>query len=152
MQKSTRNEDLKRILQLEKTLVYFLNSLKANALVLEKMLTNQAFDWDEEEHERLADALIECRQAVEMGEVFTQIIANMSDIYASMISNNMNMVMKFLTAITLILMAPAIIVGLYGMNVPLPFQDSPWALPIISLGTVAVCLALWRYLLRKHWM
>lgn len=152
MQEATRNEDLRRILQLEKTLVYFLNALKANALVLDKLMTGAGFVWHGDEKEHLADALIECRQAVEMGEIFTQITANMSDIYASMISNNMNTVMKFLTAITLILMAPSIIVGLYGMNVPLPFQESPWALPLISIGTVGVCWALWRYLLKKHWM
>lgn len=153
MQKSTRNEDLRRILQLEKTLVYFMYALKANALVLEKLLDNPAaYVWRPEERELLGDALIECRQAVEMGEIFTQIITNMSDIYASMISNNMNMVVKFLTAITLILMAPSIIVGLYGMNVPLPFQDAPWALAAIVSGTLGICWLLWRYLQKKHWM
>lgn len=152
MQRSTRNEDLKRILQLEKTLVYFLNALKANALVLEKLLGTTGYIWEEAEREHLTDALIECRQAVEMGEIFTQIIANMSDIYASMISNNMNFVMKFLTAITLILMAPTIVVGLYGMNVPLPFQEEAWALPLIIMATLAICWLLWRYLLKKHWM
>lgn len=153
MQQSTRNEDLRRILQLEKTLVYFLYALKANALVLEKLLENPShYPWHPDERELLGDALIECRQAVEMGEIFAQIITNMSDIYASMISNNMNMVVKFLTAITLILMAPTIVVGLYGMNVPLPFQNSPWTLAAIAAGTVGICWALWRYLQKKHWM
>lgn len=151
MQLSTRNEDLRRILQLEKTMVYFLNALKANALVLEKLL-GSGFNWEGDEPEKLADALIECRQAVEMAEIFTKIIANMSDIYASMISNNMNSVMKFLAAITLILMAPSIIVGAFGMNVPLPLENSRWGLPLISLGTALVCWLLWRYLLKKHWM
>lgn len=152
MHQSTRNEDLRRILQIEKTLVYFLNAIKANALALEKLLTNTGFAWDAEERERLADALIECRQAVDMGEVFTQITGHMSDIYASMISNNMNTVMKFLAAVTLILMAPTIVVGLYGMNVPLPFQEKIWALPIIVMGIIGVCVFLWRFLLKRHWM
>lgn len=151
MQLSTRNEDLRRILQLEKTMVYFLNALKANALVLEKLL-GSGFSWEGDEPEKLTDALIECRQAVEMAEIFTQIIANMSDIYASMISNNMNSVMKFLAGITLILMAPSIIVGAFGMNVPLPLENSRWGLPLISLGTALICWLLWRYLLKKHWM
>ncbi len=152
MRKSTRNEDLSRMLQLEKNLVYFLTALKANAMVLDKMLTSGNFTWQQDENEILVDALTESKQAVEMAEIYTQITGNMNDVFASMISNNMNSVMKFLAAITLILMAPTIIVGLYGMNVPLPFQDSPLALAGIIAVTVAACAALWKYLLKKHWM
>lgn len=152
MQKSTSNEDLHRILQLAKTLVYFLNALKGNDLVLDKLLNSQVFSWEKGEREQLADALIECRQAVAMADIYAQITSNMSDIYASMISNNMNQVVKFLTAITLILTAPTIIASLYGMNVPLPFQESPWGLPVIIGSTLVLCVLLWRYLSKKHWM
>lgn len=152
MRKSTSNEDLHRILQLAKTLVYFLNALKGNDLVLDKLLNSQIFSWEKGEREQLADALRDCRQAEGMADVYAQITANMSEIYASMISNNMNQVVKFLTAITLILTAPMIIASLYGMNVPLPFQESTWGLPAIVGATLAVCLLLWRFLSKKNWL
>lgn len=152
MRQSTRNEDLSNMMQLEKNLVYFLTALKSNALVLDNLLTSDSTVWEKGEKEILTDALTESRQAVSMAEIYSQVTSNMNDIFTSMVSNNMNSVVKFLTAVTLVLMAPTIIVGLYGMNVPLPFQESILALPLIGAGTVGVCWLLWRFLQRKHWM
>lgn len=152
MRQSTRNEDLSNMMQLEKNLVYFLTALKSNALVLDTMLTSTSIHWEKGEKELLVDALTESRQAVSMAEIYSQVTSNMNDIFTSMVSNNMNSVVKFLTAVTLILMAPTIIVGLYGMNIPLPLQESTFALPLVGAGTVGVCWLLWRYLQKKHWM
>lgn len=151
MHTSMRNELLVRMMHIEKSLVYFTTSLKGNAAVLEKIQT-QAANMNEEEQELLTDALIECRQAADMTEVYIQIISTISETSASMISNNMNMVMKFLTGITLVLMVPTIVVGAYGMNVPLPLQDSPIAFLIILGFTLVVCWGMWIYLYKKHWM
>lgn len=152
MRRSMRNEELSRMMQIQKTLVYFMTALKANAPVMEKLYNLPGHPLQEDEAELLLDGLRECRQATEMGEVYSQIIASMSDTFAAMISNNVNSVVKFLTAVTLILMAPSAIFSLYGMNVPLPFQDSPEALLIIVGFTIAVCIGLWLYLTKKHWM
>ena len=152
MRRSMRNEDLARMMQLEKTLVYFLTSLKGNAMVLEKIGGLQEPRLSQEARDLLVDALIECRQAVDMAEIYIQILGSVSEASASMISNNMNTVMKFLAAITLILMVPTIIVGVYGMNVALPFQDRPFVFALILAFTVIVCLLLWVFLSRKHWM
>ncbi|MDR2893130.1 MAG: magnesium transporter CorA family protein [Deltaproteobacteria bacterium] len=152
MRRSMRNEDLANMMQLEKTLVYFLTSLKGNAMVLEKIGGLQNPPLAPEERTLLVDALIECRQAVDMAEVYIQILSSVSEASASMISNNMNSVMKLLTSITLVLMLPTIIVGAYGMNVALPFQEHPLAFALIVAFTVIVCLLLWFFLSRKRWM
>lgn len=152
MLKSMSNEELIRMMRVEKTLVYFLTSLKGNVMLMEKMQSSPILKLQEAEAELLVDALTECRQAEQMAEVYSGIVSSVSNTFASMVSNNMNSVVKFLTAITLILMAPTIIVGLYGMNVPLPFQESAWTLPLLVVVTFGVCWGLWVYLSRKHWM
>ncbi len=152
MRQSMRNEELARMLHIEKTLVYFVTALKANNGILERLSNSTTIKLNEEERALLLDTVIECKQATETAEIYAQIVSSLSETFASMISNNMNQVMKFLTGITLILMGPSIVVGLFGMNVPLPFEQNAWALPLIVLGTVVICVVLWRYLVHKDWM
>lgn len=240
MQKSMRNQELRLMMTIQKTLVYFMTSLKGNQVVLEKIETALARYWNNEkaaavqqaepakqtpqnaenlvaatadaalapapgnnpentlasaltseaqaklenkltteqlnsqtrklaqelprpvpayftssfetERELLQDALTECRQAVETAGIYANIISSMNETFAAMISNNMNAAMKFLAGVTLILTAPTIIVGFFGMNVPLPFSSNPYAIYLISAGTAAVCWVLWRILSQKHWM
>lgn len=152
MHRPMRNQDLVRMMQIEKTLVYFATSLKGNNGVLDKIASNQFLELDSHEAALLTDSVIECRQAADMAEIYIQILASMSNTSASMISNDMNSAMKFLTGITLVLTVPMLIAGIYGMNVPLPFQGSPLAILGIVAATVVVCRFLWVYLSKKHWM
>jgi magnesium transporter len=147
-----RNEDLVLMMHLEKTLVYFATALKGNSMVLEKISALSSLTLHEEEQDLLQDALIECRQAVDMAEIYLQIMGSIGETSASMISNNMNTVMKFLAGVTVILMVPTIVAGIFGMNIPLPFQEHPLSLPAIIGLTLLICLALWKLLSRKHWM
>lgn len=134
LQRSVKNNELVRLLNLEKSLVYFTTSLKSNELLVEKLQKSLLAKLDETGTDLLEDVLIESRQAIEMANIYSNILSGMMDAFASVISNNLNVVMKRLTSISLILMVPTLIASLYGMNVALPFQSSWWAF----LGIVAV--------------
>ncbi|KKM08678.1 magnesium transporter [Clostridiales bacterium PH28_bin88] len=152
LHQSMRNEELIKLLDLQKSLVYFTTSLKSNEIVMEKLLksrlSKEPLDPDasnsrlikmyEEDEDLLEDVITENKQAIEMGEIYTSILSGTMDAFASVISNNLNIVMKFLTSVTIVLSIPTIIASLYGMNVPLPFQDSPHAFA----GTLAVSASL----------
>ncbi len=141
LHKSMKNEELIRLLNLEKSLVYFTTSLRANEIVLEKLLrtylkkmhdeesqiTVQILKMYEEDEDLLEDVITENKQAMEMGEIYTNILTGMMDAFASVISNNLNIVMKFLTSVTIIMAIPTIIGSFFGMNVRLPYQNSPHA-------------------------
>ena len=152
--RSMRNEDLASMMQIEKALVYFATSLKGNSGLLEKMQAAVGFIKPEQETERdiLDDAVVECRQAADMAGIYIQILSTISETAGSLISNNMSAAMRFLAAITLILTVPMVVVGFYGMNVGLPLQDTPLAAGIISAITLLICVVLWRFLSKKHWM
>lgn len=195
LHQSMKNEELISLLGLQKSLVYFTTSLKANEIVMEKLLRSQlgwdphtgapapgwsgwqalsfsteargeASDWRrecepdrvqvemaqsqlikmyEEDRELLEDVIIENRQAIDMGDIYTRILTETMDAFASVISNNLNIVMKFLTAVTIVLAIPTMVASFYGMNVPLPGQQAPWAFSavvgasfLLTLGTVMV--------------
>ena len=129
--KSQRNKELIQLLDLEKSLVYFNTSLKANEVTLEKILRGRIIALYEEDHDLLEDVLIEVRQAIEMANIYSSIISGMMDAFASVISNNLNVIMKVLTSITILLTIPNIVFGFYGMNVAgLPF-DQFWWIPLV---------------------
>lgn len=129
--KSQRNKELIQLLDLEKSLVYFNTSLKANEVTLEKILRGRIITLYEEDHDLLEDVLIEVRQAIEMANIYSSIISGMMDAFASVISNNLNVIMKVLTSITILLTIPNIVFGFYGMNVAgLPF-DQFWWIPLV---------------------
>ena len=134
LQRSVKNNELIRLLNLEKSLVYFTTSLKSNELLVDKLRKSLFLKLDEAGTDLLEDVLIESRQAIEMANIYSNILSGMMDAFASVISNNLNVVMKRLTSISLILMIPTLIASLYGMNVALPFQSAWWAF----LGIVAV--------------
>ncbi len=138
LQKSVRNTELVQLLTIEKSLVYFTTSLKSNELVLEKLLKSRLIRFQEEETELLEDVEIDNRQAITMANIHSDILSGMMDAFASVISNNLNIVMKRLTVISLVLMIPTFIVSAFGMNVPLPWHDSGNALWYIG-GLCAVC-------------
>lgn len=142
---SMKNRELLKMLALEKSLVYFTTSLKSNEVVMEKTLRGKIIKLYEEDEEILEDAIIENKQAMEMAKIYSDILNGTMDTYASIISNNLNGVMKFLTSITIILAIPTMIASYWGMNVevPMQFSNSPWAFYIvvafsIVLGIVAM--------------
>ncbi len=153
LQKSMKNEELIKLLSLQKSLVYFTTSLKSNELVMEKLLRGNVIKLYEEDQDILEDAIVENKQAIEMGSIYRDILSGTMDAYASVISNNLNIVMKLLTSITIILSIPAIIGSLWGMNVQgLPFSTSPFGFWILVLLTILVTLSALYYMRKKGMM
>ncbi len=129
--RSMRNKELLKLLNIEKSLVYFNTALRANDIVLSRLQSGRFLRLTEEDLELLEDVQIENRQAIEMAKIFSDILSGTMDAYASVISNNLNVVMKFLTAVTIVLMLPNLVASIYGMNIKLPLQDSPHAFFIL---------------------
>lgn len=129
--RSMRNRELLKLLNIEKSLVYFNTALRANDIVLSRLQSGRFLRLTEEDLELLEDVQIENRQAIEMAKIFSDILSGTMDAYASVISNNLNVVMKFLTAVTIVLMLPNLVASIYGMNIKLPLQDSPHAFMIL---------------------
>jgi len=129
--RSMRNKELLKLLNIEKSLVYFNTALRANDIVLSRLQSGRFLRLTEEDLELLEDVQIENRQAIEMAKIFSDILTGTMDAYASVISNNLNTVMKFLTAVTIVLMLPNLVASIYGMNIKLPLQDSPHAFFIL---------------------
>ena len=129
--RSMRNKELLKLLNIEKSLVYFNTALRANDIVLNRLQSGRFLRLQEEDLELLEDVQIENRQAIEMAKIFSDILTGTMDAYASVISNNLNTVMKFLTAVTIVLMLPNLVASIYGMNIKLPLQDSPHAFLIL---------------------
>lgn len=119
LSRSTSNKDLIDMLDIEKTLVYFITSLKANDLVLEKLNKGTMLTLFEGDYDLLEDAIIENQQAIEMSGIYKDILSSITDTYATVVSNNLNMVMKFLAGTTIILSIPTMIFSYLGMNVDL---------------------------------
>jgi len=138
LQRSIKNHELTRLLSMEKSLVYFTTSLKSNELLLDKLQKSSLMRFKEDEYELLEDVVTDCKQAIEMSNIYSSILSGMMDAYASVISNNINIVMRRLTIVSIVLMVPTLVASFYGMNVGLPLQGSEWAFPIIlaiSAGT-----------------
>ena len=140
LQKSTRNKELLQLYELEKSMVYFNTSLKANEIVLEKMLRTDSIKRHPEDIELLEDVIIENKQAIEMAKMHTDILRGTMDAFAAIISNNLNMVMKYLTSITIIMAIPTMISSFFGMNVIVPMNNNPYAFLIIFIFAVALCV------------
>lgn len=133
LEKSIRNKELNKLLKMEKCLVYFITSLKANEIVLAKLRNSFKSKMGEVNEDLLEDAIIENKQALEMSQIYSDIQSGMMDAFASVISNNLNVVMKQLASISIILMIPTLIASLYGMNVPNHLENNAWAFVIILL-------------------
>ncbi len=150
--KAMRNKELIHLLTINKSLVYFVTSLEANEMTLNRLLHSRLISLSEEEADILEDAITENRQAIGMASVYSSILSGMSDAFASIISNNMNTVMKMLTGVTIILMIPNIITSTYGMNISLPFADSPLAFAGILGCTLILSVLVWTLFVKKRWM
>ncbi|MBE3554831.1 MAG: magnesium transporter CorA family protein, partial [Thermicanus sp.] len=135
LHQSMKNQELYTLLNLEKSLVYFTTSLKSNNIVMQKMMRNGILKMYEDDQDLLEDVIIENQQAIEMAETHSAVLSGMMDAFASVISNNLNIVMKFLASFTILLSLPTMVASFYGMNVPIPFQTHPfsfWVAILIS--------------------
>ena len=149
LKNSMKNKELLKLLSLEKGLVYFATSLKSNEIVMEKTMRGKIIKLYDDDEDILEDAIIENRQAIEMAQIYTNILNGTMDAYASIISNNLNGVMKFLTSITIVLAIPTMISSFWGMNVKLPFENSPIGFIIMVLIAVILTLVVTWWLKRK---
>ncbi len=153
LHRSLKNKELIQLLKLEKSLVYFSTSLKSNEIVLEKMLKLDMLKKYEDDLDLLEDVIIENKQAIEMANIYSSILTGTMDAFASVISNNLNIVMKFLTSVTIVMAIPTMVSSFFGMNVQLPWnlENYPHAFAII-FGFVTVISALSVLILAKRRM
>lgn len=152
LQKSMQNKELLSLLHMEKSLIYFLTSLKGNCGIIDEQLKENHLSLSPKERSRMQAAFTEMHQASDMGDVFSQILGSVGDTFGAIVSNNLNKVMKVLTALTIVLMIPTLVAGVYGMNVPLPLQEHPMVFAWLSGGTTAFSLAIGYLFWKKHWM
>lgn len=144
LKNSMKNKELLKLLSLEKSLVYFTTSLKSNELVMERTLRGKIIKLYEDDEDILEDAITENKQAIEMAKIYSDILNGTMEAYASIISNNLNGVMKFLTSITIVLAIPTMISSFWGMNVNLPFQDSRLGFVImIAISAILTLVVTW---------
>lgn len=152
---SMRNKEFFMLLELQKSLTYFTSALRGNGIVMERLMRlrrntalHHLLKMYEEDEDLLEDVIIENKQAIEMVEMYSNILMSMSDTFASIISNNLNLVMKFLASITIILAVPTIIFSLWGMNVPVPFQENTmgfvYVIGLACICAIAAIAMLWR--------
>ena len=143
LHQSQKNEELIELLELEKSLVYFTTSLRSNEVVLEKLMRIEKIKKYPEDTDLLEDVIVENKQAIEMANIYSGILSGTMDAFASVISNNLNIVMKFLATVTIVLSIPTMIASFYGMNVNsrgMPFADSPYGFAIVLGLTLLLSL------------
>jgi len=136
---STQNRELIELLELEKSLVYYTTSLRSNEVVFEKMLKLDSIKHYPEDQDLLEDLIIENKQAIEMANIYSGILSGTMDAFASIISNNQNIAMKFLAAITIVLSIPTMIASFYGMNFDImPGANSPIGFYLTVAGALII--------------
>ena len=141
-----RNEELLQLMRIQKSLVYFITALRSNELLMIKMARRNFLQLNEEEKDFLDDLVVETSQALEMANTYTNILNSTLDAFASIVSNNQHETLKRLTTLTIFLSVPVLIASIYGMNVPIPYKDTPyafWAPVIISF--IIVAFVIWNY-------
>ena len=152
LRESISNEALIKLFQIEKTFVYFTTSLKADTIALARANTARQLTLSEDDRDYLEDAMVEYQQALETATIHANILNGTLDTFASLINNNLNNVMKYLTAATILLAVPTLVASIYGMNVGLPFQASRHAFAIVMgvSGVLAVALGAVFFVLSRN--
>ncbi len=148
LEKHVDNDELQKLMGLGKYLIYFITSLRGNELVLmrlKKILRSTTYDED-----LLDDVEIEMQQAFDTAKIYNNILERQQEAYSSIIGNNMNVIMRTLTVITIILMVPTGIAGFYGMNVPNGMESWFWGFPFALLLSVLLSILIYVYLQRRH--
>ncbi|MBA2499905.1 MAG: magnesium transporter CorA family protein [Chitinophagaceae bacterium] len=146
---SNRNEHLLQLMRIQKSLVYFVTALRSNELLFLKLERTNFLGLTEEDREFLNDLIVDNSQALEMANIYTNILSSTLDAFASIIANNQNEVLKRLSVITIVLTFPVLVASIYGMNVPLPYQDSPNAFWIPIILSMVISLVIGWFFLRK---
>jgi len=150
LHESISNEALMRLLNIEKSLVYFTTSLKANDILIGRLEHTRQLDIPDKDLDILEDVAVEYRQALEMATIHSNILTGTLDTFASIISNNLNNVMKYLTSITLVLMLPTLVASIYGMNIELPLQHSPYAFIMLMGFSIVISIAVALVMVRRR--
>lgn len=144
-----RNEELLQLMRIQKSLVYFLTALRSNELLMMKLARTNFLQLDPKEKDFLDDLVVETSQALETANTYTNILSSTLDAFASIISNNQNEVLKRLSTITIFLSIPVLIASIYGMNVPVPYQDSVYAFWVpVSLSCCILAFVVYNYIRR----
>ncbi|WP_069998924.1 magnesium transporter CorA family protein [Cellulosilyticum sp. I15G10I2] len=149
LHKSLKNKELIQLLDLEKSLVYFTTSLRSNEVVLEKMMRMENIKQYPEDQELLEDVIIENKQAIEMANIYSNILSGTMDAFASVISNNLNIVMKTLTSITIVMSIPTMIASFWGMNVKVPLEGNPYAFGLIIVISIVITIILTLFMVKR---
>jgi magnesium transporter len=147
---SSRNEELVNLMRIQKSLVYFVTALRSNEMLLMKLERTNFLGLNDEEREFLSDLVVDTSQALEMANIYTNILSSTLDAFASIIANNQNQVLKRLAVITIVLTFPVLISSLFGMNVPSGFEHSPYAFYIVGLLSLAVSVMIGWFFLRTR--
>ena len=147
LRKSMKNEELFQLLDLQKGLTYYSMSLRSKKVVVERLLrlcsnpqVSHIIKFREEDEELLDDVRVEYDQAIEMAQIQTDVLAGMMDAFASVISNNLNIVMKFLASITIVMAIPTMVASFFGMNVPVPWEGDPMGFVIVSIVALGLTI------------
>ena len=146
---ANRNEQLLQLMRIQKSLVYFVTALRSNELLLMKTERTNFLGLNEEEKEFLNDLIVDNSQALEMANIYTNILSSTLDAFASMIANNQNEVLKRLSVITIVLTFPVLVASIYGMNVPIPYAQSPYAFYIPIFLSLIISLVIGWFFLKK---
>jgi magnesium transporter len=151
LQKSTRNREVLELLKYQKSLTYFATALRSNEVMMERVQRMKLFNQYEEDADLLEDVITENQQAIQMTGIATEILSGMMDAFASIISNNVNSVMKLLTALTIVVSMPTIVSSFFGMNVTIPGGDHPLAYLGILLVTIFLTIGVVFIFYRRDW-
>jgi magnesium transporter len=147
---SSRNEYLLQLMRVQKSLVYFVTALRSNEMLLMKIERTNFLGLNEDEKEILNDLIVDNSQALEMANIYTNILSSTLDAFASIIANNQNEVVKRLSVITIVLTFPVLVASIYGMNVPIPYQESKLAFYMPVGLSLVISLAIgWLFLRKK---
>ncbi|ULQ53748.1 magnesium transporter CorA family protein [Flavihumibacter fluvii] len=146
---ANRNEELLQLMRIQKSLVYFVTALRSNELLLIKLERTNFLGLNEDEKEFLNDLIVDNSQALEMANIYTNILSSTLDAFASIIANNQNEVLKRLSVITITLTLPVLVASIYGMNVPIPFSNSPYAFYVPVILSMVISLVIGWFFLRK---
>lgn len=148
---SNSNVDLLKLMRIQKSLVYFVTALRSNEMLMMKLERTNFLQLNDDEREFLQDLIVDTSQALEMANIYTNILSSTMDAFASIISNNLNNVMKRLTSITIILSLPILVTSIYGMNVRIPGQDGAHAFYIPVIISLVVSIVISGYFMKKKW-
>lgn len=151
LQATQHNRELQELLKYQKSLTYLMTALKSNELAIKRLQRSQIFSEFPEDEDLLEDVLTENEQAMEMTTITTNILNGTMDTFASIISNNLNTVMKFLASITIVISIPTLVASLFGMNVNLPFEEHPLAFLLVLAAILMLTVPVVVIFMKRDW-